>query len=57
MAIKTFSIRIDESLLHRLHQQADYEGRSANSQVLILIRQAVEEFEEKYGANRPVLKA
>lgn len=49
MAIKSISIRIDEKLLDKLHIVADYEGRSANSQVLILIRDAVEKYEEKHG--------
>ena len=49
MAIKSFSIRIDEMLLHKLHIVADYEGRSANSQILILIRDAIEKYEEKHG--------
>ena len=34
MAIKSVSIRIDEELLNELHRVADYEGRSANSQML-----------------------
>lgn len=49
MAIKGLSIRIDETLLHKIHVVADYEGRSANSQILILIRDAVEAYEEKHG--------
>ena len=49
MAVKSLSIRIDEELLHKLHVMADYEGRSANSQILILIRDAVEAYEEKNG--------
>ena len=49
MAIKSLSIRIDEEMLHKLHMLADYEGRSANSQVLILIRDAVEAYEAKHG--------
>ena len=44
MAIKSLSIRIDEELLHKLHIVADYEGRSANSEILILIRNAVAEY-------------
>ena len=39
---KGYTIRIDEQLLHKLHVISAYEGRSANSQVLILIRDAVE---------------
>ena len=49
MAIKGLSIRIDEALLHKIHVVADYEGRSANSQILILIRDAVEAYEAKHG--------
>ena len=49
MAIKSLSIRIDEELLHKLHIVADYEGRSANSQVLVLIRKCVEQYERENG--------
>ncbi|MCI8479901.1 MAG: Arc family DNA-binding protein [Oscillibacter sp.] len=49
MPIKSLSIRIDDNLLHKLHIVADYNGRSANSQILILIRDAVEEFEKAHG--------
>ncbi len=49
MAVKSFSIRIDNGMLDKLHVVADYEGRSANSQVLILIRDAIEEYEKKHG--------
>ena len=50
MAIKSLSIRIDEEMLNKLHVVADYEGRSANSQILILIRDCIEHYEEKHGA-------
>ena len=43
------SIRIDEKMLHKLHIVANYEGRSANSEILVLIRNAIEEYEEKHG--------
>lgn len=49
MAIKSLSIRIDEELLNKLHVVADYEGRSANSQILILIRNCVENYEKAHG--------
>ena len=49
MAIKSLSIRIDEQMLDKLHMVADYEGRSANSQILILIRDCIEQYEEKHG--------
>lgn len=49
MATKSLSIRIDNELLNKLHAVADYEGRSANSQILILIRNCVEEYEKAHG--------
>ncbi len=49
MAIKSLSIRIEEEMLNKLHAVADYEGRSANSQILILIRNAIATFEQEHG--------
>ena len=49
MAIKSLSIRIEQEMLDKLHVVADYEGRSANSQILILIRDCIEHYEEKHG--------
>ena len=49
MAIKSLTIRVDDTLLDKLHVVADYEGRSANSQVLILIRNCVREYEKENG--------
>ena len=49
MSTKSLSIRIDEDMLDKLHVVADYEGRSANSQILILIRDCIEAYEGKHG--------
>lgn len=49
MAVKGLTIRIDEEMLDKLHVIADYEGRSCNSQVLVLIRDLIEKYEEKHG--------
>ncbi len=49
MSIKCVSVRIEEEMLNKLHVVADYEGRSANSQILILIRDCIEKYEEKHG--------
>lgn len=49
MATKSLSIRIDETMLDKLHVVADYEGRSANSQILILIRDCIEKYEGRHG--------
>ena len=42
-------IRIDDDLHYKLHYISKYEGRSANGQILYLIRQCIAEFEEKHG--------
>lgn len=49
MAIKSISIRLEDTLLDKLHVVADYEGRSANSQVMILIRDCVARYEREHG--------
>ncbi|MDL2218343.1 Arc family DNA-binding protein [Oscillospiraceae bacterium OttesenSCG-928-G22] len=49
MAIKSVSIRIEEEMLNKLNHVADYEGRSINSHVLVLIRDSIKAFEESNG--------
>lgn len=49
MAIKSVSIRIEEEMLEKIGFVADYEGRSVNSHILVLIRENIKSFEEKYG--------
>ena len=49
MAVKSVSIRIEEEMLERIGYVADFEGRSINSHVLVLIRESIEAFEKKYG--------
>ena len=49
MAIKSVSIRIEEEMLNKVAYIADYEGRSVNSQVLVLIRESIKAFEDEYG--------
>ena len=49
MAIKSVSIRIDEEMLDKLHYVSSYEGRSANGQILVLVRECIEAHEQKYG--------
>ena len=50
MAIKSVSIRIEEEMLNKIAYIADYEGRSVNSQVLVLIRDHIKQFEESNGS-------
>ena len=49
MAIKSVSIRIEEEMLNKIAYIADYEGRSVNSQVLVLIRECIKNFEDANG--------
>ena len=49
MASKCFSLRIDSEMLDKLHYIADYEGRSANGQIIVLIRKLIEEYEAEHG--------
>lgn len=47
MAIKSVSIRIEEEMLRKIAYVADYEGRSINSHILVLVRNSIKEFEDK----------
>ena len=49
MAIKSVSIRIEEEMLQKLGFVADYEGRSVNSHILVLIRENIRAFEQAHG--------
>lgn len=49
MAIKSVSIRIEEEMLEKIGFVADYEGRSINSHILVLIRENIKKFEEANG--------
>ena len=49
MAVKSVSIRMEEEMLKRLGYVADYEGRSLNSHILVLIRENLRQFEEQHG--------
>ncbi len=46
---KHLGIRIDKTLHHKLHYISKYEGRSANGQILYLIRKCINEFEKEHG--------
>ena len=49
MAIKSVSIRIEKEMLDKLSFVADYEGRSVNSHVLVLIRESIKSVEAAHG--------
>lgn len=46
---KHLGIEIDPELHYKLHYISKHEGRSANGQILYLIRQCVKEFEANDG--------
>jgi hypothetical protein len=46
---KHLGIEIDPELHYKLHYISKYYGRSANGEILYLIRQAIKEFEQGEG--------
>ena len=46
---KHLGIRINGEIHYKLHYISRYEGRSANAQILYLIRQTIMEFEKTHG--------
>lgn len=57
MAVKSVSIRIEEEMLQKIAYVADYEGRSINSHILVLIRDSIKRFEddnEKIELEKPI---
>ena len=49
MAIKSVSIRFEEEMLNKLAFVAEYEGRSLNSHILVLVRESIKQHETTYG--------
>lgn len=50
---KHLGIEVDPELHYKLHYIAKYEGRSANGQILYLIRKCIKEFESAEGEIKP----
>jgi hypothetical protein len=46
---KHLGLHIDNELHYKLHYISQYEGRSANGQVIYLIRQYIDQFENEHG--------
>jgi hypothetical protein len=46
---KHLGLRIDNELHYKLHYISNYEGRSANGEVIYLIRQCIDRFESEHG--------
>lgn len=49
MAVKSVSIRIEEEMLQKIGYVADFEGRSINSHILVLVRESIKNFETAHG--------
>lgn len=56
MSVKCFSIRIEEELLNKIRFLAEYEGRSVNKQILVLIRENIKQFEMQNGKIEDAIK-
>ncbi len=50
MAVKSVSIRIEEEMLKKIGYVADFEGRSVNSHILVLVRDSIAAFEATHGS-------
>ncbi len=46
---KHLGIEVEPDLHYKLHYISKYEGRSANGQILYLIRRCIQEFEKEHG--------
>ena len=49
VSVKSVSIRIEQEMLDKIGYIADYEGRSVNSHILVLIRNEIGAFEKEHG--------
>lgn len=49
MTAKNLSVRMDKELLDKIHYVANRNGRSANSEILMLIEDAIKQHEQEYG--------
>ena len=49
MTVKSVSVRIEDEMLQKIGFVADYEGRSVNSHILVLIRENIKAFEAEHG--------
>lgn len=50
MSVKSVSIRIEREMLDKIGYVAEYEGRSINSHILVLIRESICAFESEHGS-------
>ena len=46
---KTFTLRLNEPLLNKLHYASDINKRSVNNQIEVIIEQFIKDFEKEHG--------
>ena len=46
---KTFTLRIEEKMLEKLHYAANKNKRSLNNQIEVVLEKYLEDFEKEYG--------
>lgn len=56
MNVKGVTIRFTQEMLDKISYVADYEGRSVNSHVLVLVRDNIAKFEEQHGKIEGTIK-
>ncbi|MCQ5128971.1 Arc family DNA-binding protein [Butyricicoccus faecihominis] len=49
MNVKSVAIRFPQEMLNKISYVAEYEGRSINSHILVLVREDIAKFEEEHG--------
>ncbi len=49
LQLSKFTLRIDSELLKKFRFVADYNARSANREIEVLMKKHVDEFEKKHG--------
>ena len=47
--LRHISVRMDDEMLKKLHVISEYEGRSINKHILVLIRKSIEQYEKEHG--------
>ena len=46
---KTFTLRLEEKMLEKLHYTADKNKRSLNNQIEVILEKFLDDFEKTYG--------
>ncbi len=49
MAIKSVQVRVEETMLKKMTYISEYEGRSLNTHLLVVMREHIKQFEKQHG--------